>query len=72
MKKRVRWNPGGSWPTNIGGGAAGKSEKLPCPGVKFSKTIQVISFVILCFGTKIFVRCSKVSVNGGFVVQSGT
>ena len=30
---------GGTWPTNIRGGASGKSEKLPCPGVKFLKMI---------------------------------
>ena len=30
---------GGTWPTNIRGRAAGKSKKLPCPGVKFSQTI---------------------------------
>ena len=30
---------GGIWPTNIRGGAAGESERLPCPGVKFLKMI---------------------------------
>ena len=30
---------GGTWPTNIWGGATGKSKKLPCPGVKFLKMI---------------------------------
>ena len=30
---------GGTWVTNIRGGAAGKSKKLPCPGVKFLKMI---------------------------------
>ena len=31
---------GGIWPTNIRGrAAAGKSKKLPCPGVKFPKMI---------------------------------
>ena len=28
-----------TWPTSIWGGAAGKSKKLPCPGVKFLKMI---------------------------------
>ena len=30
---------GGTWLTNIRGRAAGKSKKLPCPGVKFPKMI---------------------------------
>ena len=30
---------GGTWPTNIQERAAGKSKKLPCPGVKFPKMI---------------------------------
>ena len=30
---------GATWVTNIRGGAAGKSKKLPCPGVKFLKMI---------------------------------
>ena len=30
---------GGTWTTNIRGRAAGKSKKLPCPGVKFPKMI---------------------------------
>ena len=30
---------GGTWFANIRGGAAGKSEKLPCPGVRFLKMI---------------------------------
>ena len=30
---------GGTWFTSIRGGAAGESEKLPCPGVKFLKMI---------------------------------
>ena len=30
---------GGTWIANIRGGAAGKSEKLPCPGVRFLKMI---------------------------------
>ena len=30
---------GGTWSSNIRGGAAGKSEKLPCPRVKFLKMI---------------------------------
>ena len=30
---------GSAWPTNIRGRAAGKSRKLPCPGVKFPKMI---------------------------------
>ena len=30
---------GGAWPTNIRGGAAGKSKKLPCRGEKFLKMI---------------------------------
>ena len=30
---------GGTWPTNIRGRAAGKSKKLPCPGVNFAKKI---------------------------------
>ena len=29
----------GTWCTNIREGAAGKSEQLPCPGVKFLKII---------------------------------
>ena len=33
----VAWGGGGTWPTNIRGRAAGKSIKLPCPGVKFRK-----------------------------------
>ena len=39
--------PGGgsTWPTNIRGRAAGKSKKLPCPGVKFPKMIP-------CLGVK--------------------
>ena len=36
---------GGTWFANIRGGAAGKSEKLPCPGVRFLKMIP-------CFGAK--------------------
>ena len=31
--------PGGTWSANIRGGAVGKSEKVPCPGVKFLKII---------------------------------
>ena len=30
---------GGTWSTNIRGGTAGKSEKLPSPGFKFLKMI---------------------------------
>ena len=30
---------GGTWPSNIWGGAARKSEKAPCRGVKFPKMI---------------------------------
>ena len=30
---------GGTWPTNIPGRAAGKSKKLPCPGIKYPKLI---------------------------------
>ena len=30
--------------------------------------MEVSSFVLLYFGTKIFVRCSEVSVNGGSTV----
>ena len=36
---------GGTWPTSIRGRAAGKSKKLPCPGVKFPK-------MMLCLGVK--------------------
>ena len=33
---------GGTWSSNTRGGAAGKSEKLPCPGVKFLKMIPYV------------------------------
>ena len=32
----------GTWSTNIRGGAAGKSVKLPCPGVKFLQLYPVL------------------------------
>ena len=40
----MRYAPGGkgTWSTNVRGGAAGKSEKLPCPGVKFLKMIPCL------------------------------
>ena len=51
------WQPpgraeGGIWSAKIREGAAGKSEKLPCPGVKFLKMIPCpgvkFSYTIPC------------------------
>ena len=39
------WGGGGTWHTNIRGGASGKSKKLPCPRVKLLK-------MIACLGVK--------------------
>ena len=37
---KTKANPGGStWIVSMRGGATGKSEKLPCPGVRFLKMI---------------------------------
>ena len=39
LKTIFKTGGGGTWPVNIRGGTAGKSKKLPCPGVKFLKMI---------------------------------
>ena len=50
-KPTPRGGGGCAWPTNIRGSAAGKSKKLPCPGVKFPKMIHIsyfFSYKYLC------------------------
>ena len=59
---------GDTWPTNIRRRVAGKSKKLPCPGVEFPKMIpcHLVSLdkVVLCkeICTKSIENCGNISI----------